>query len=369
MGRKDEAGEAAMSSPLSSTSAENGCSSTDQQDDLSEIEPSSPTSPRSKPAAFSFSLRDVETGNASGDSNYSRRATMFGGRLSENGNNAAGRRASIASLASSRSNQSSENSGDGFLVQRRAARRSRFTLSLTGGQRDDKDEFDDQTSGSATTSGSNTAHNNPAKTRRTINRRYGVGDYCLITNHNLDSAHHLVNRYGYPEYKGTTSEERRGPHIYLLAQVTSVHFDENTQYYTVRREDTLNEQRADAQYMEPITNLVAIDAARQSATKKRDHEGFDLNTNAQTKFIWLKPFRDGCSNCMISGKVWLRKIRHKFQVQVDSCLNGNRPYAISIRFTGINFLVICSIWYLYIDQLRLAFMPHTADFGCAVVSW
>jgi len=371
MGRKDEACEAARPSLLSSTSAENGCSSTDEQYDLTESEPSTPVSPRStsKPAAFSFSLRksdvlDEETGNASGDSVNSRR-TMFGGRLSENGNNAASRR---GSLASTRSNQSSENSGDGFLVQMRAARRNRFTLSLTGGQRDDKDEFDDQRSRSATISGGNAAHNNLAKTRRTINRRYGVGDYCLITNHNLESAHHLVNRYGYPEHAGATNEERRGPYIYLLAQVTSVHFGEDAQYYTVRREDTLNEQRADAQYMEPITNLIAIDAARQSATKRPDHEGFDLNPHASTKFIWFKPIQDGCSNCVISGKVWLRKIRHKVQVQVDSCLNGNRPYAISIRFTGINFLVICSIWYLFIDQLRLAFMPHTADFGCAVVS-
>ena len=128
-------------------------------------------------------------------------------------------------------------------------------------------------------------------------RRYAVGEYVLISNHNIavgggggtsastlinptNSNNNLVNRYGFPEwdvgmYK--TFEQRRGPYLFVLAKVVSVHFGEDAQYYTVRREDTMENQRADVQFMEPMLNQIGIDAAKIAAKKKwvymEDEEG------------------------------------------------------------------------------------------------
>ena len=50
--------------------------------------------------------------------------------------------------------------------------------------------------------------------------------------------------------------------------VVSVHFGEDAQYYTVRREDTMQNQRADAEWMEPITSEAGLDAAKIAARKR-----------------------------------------------------------------------------------------------------
>lgn len=80
-------------------------------------------------------------------------------------------------------------------------------------------------------------------------RRYGVGDYVLISNHDLpkDSLK-LVNVHGFAEWdagEALTDEEERGPYIYVLAQVKIVHFLENLPFYTVTRKDSGQDQRAD----------------------------------------------------------------------------------------------------------------------------
>lgn len=49
-------------------------------------------------------------------------------------------------------------------------------------------------------------------------------------------------------------------------------------------------------------------------------------------------------------------------------LNGMKPYACSIRITLVNLLVLCSLWYMFIDQARLAFFPPSSDDTLAVVS-
>jgi len=54
--------------------------------------------------------------------------------------------------------------------------------------------------------------------------------------------------------------------------------------------------------------------------------------------------------------------------QATRFLNGLRPYYCSVRFTGINFLVMCSTWYMFMDQLRLAFVPASFDFAMAIVN-
>ena len=54
-----------------------------------------------------------------------------------------------------------------------------------------------------------------------------------------------VNKYGFPPGEGKRSGEQQGPYVYVLCTVRKVHFDEDLRYYTVSREDTGAEQRAD----------------------------------------------------------------------------------------------------------------------------
>ena len=201
-------------------------------------------------------------------------------------------------------------------------------------------------------------------------RRYGVGQYVLISNHNLDEGSScLVNRYGFPEGGGGAlySEQRRGPYIYLLAQVKSVHFGEDAQYYTVSRCDNEEDQRADAGWMEPITDPLGIEAAKIAAKKLCN--GASTNVQSHSDSIFLSSLEKGTKRCIQGLCIGMSLLQRKIKDQATKCLNGNRPYKISFKFTGVNFLVLSSIWYLYIDQARLAFFPHSADFACAIVSW
>ncbi len=202
-------------------------------------------------------------------------------------------------------------------------------------------------------------------------RRYGVGQYVLISNHNLaEGSTCLVNRYGFPEGGGgaATPEQRRGPYIYVLAQVKSVHFGENAQYYTVSRFDNEEDQRADAVCMEPITNPIGIEAAKTAATKLFTGTNTN-NVQSHSDRIFLESISKGTSRCMHLICGGLSLIQRKMKEEAKKFLNGSRPYKLSFKFTGVNFLVVCSIWYLYIDQMRLAFFPHGADQACAIISW
>jgi len=251
---------------------------------------------------------------------------------------------------------------------------------------------------SNTLSSANTTNTRTSTMRQRLTtfKRFGVNDFVLITNHDIPLQHNnnsthsqnhnhnqpqLVNRYGYPEdYTNSTNtstplktHERRGPYIYLIARVISIHYGENIQYYTVKRYDgQCIEQRSDVQYMELLNDTNGIDAAiytAQKSNKVDDEVDFGTSFNNQyTGLLCLQPCISSITSCTKSIHTTYKKIYSKTKKQMDSCLNGNRPYGISCRFTSVNFFVLCSIWYLYIDQLRLAFMPHSADYACAVLS-
>lgn len=213
-------------------------------------------------------------------------------------------------------------------------------------------------------------------------RRYGVGERVLVCNHQSRWAN-LVNRYGYPDGGGHTPEEQRGPYVYVLATVKQVHFEEDAQYYTVTRADTGAEQRADAEWMEPLRSArgeaAALRAATESASaplgnaenKKRKAATSQAMCLRIVKYIFLpfvllyrliyflliKRLRSG----------W-KVMRRKLKAQATLALNGIRPYSCSMRVTGINLLVLCSTWYMFIDQMRLAFFPPGADFAVSVTS-
>lgn len=56
------------------------------------------------------------------------------------------------------------------------------------------------------------------------------------------------------------------------------------------------------------------------------------------------------------------------QTQSYLFLNGMKPYSCSMRITTTNIVVLCSIWYIFIDSIRLAFIPGKFDYTLAVIS-
>lgn len=68
-----------------------------------------------------------------------------------------------------------------------------------------------------------------------------------------------------------------------------------------------------------------------------------------------------------SVATWYRLARAAAKEQVSHVLYGDAPFYCYIRMTGINFLVICSIIYLFLEEVTLAFFPAKWDFGVAVV--
>ena len=257
----------------------------------------------------------------------------------------------------------------------------------------------------------------PDKKRATY-RRYRVGDTVLVTNSQVKGAN-LVNRYGYPAGGGLTSEETRGPYTYVLATVKKVHFDEDAEYYTVTRADTGVHQRADTgkrafvmaflctlvkdidtnsirilELMEPLKTAHAEAAALRAATEEPQitsergtHSARGKNSGSSSSlrgasqfsenikifisiigspFFWLYDYLAKLLGRRISRHANLALLATKRQGQLF--LNGMKPYSCSMRLTIVNFLVICSVWYMFIDQARLAFIPRSADFALAIVS-
>ena len=72
--------------------------------------------------------------------------------------------------------------------------------------------------------------------RENLYRGYSVGDAVLVFSNNRFSS--CVNRFGFPPGAGRTPEEKTGPYLFVLGKVQQIHFEENSVFYTVRREDT-----------------------------------------------------------------------------------------------------------------------------------
>jgi len=229
-----------------------------------------------------------------------------------------------------------------------------------------------------------------------VSRRYKTGDNVLVKNAQSKWAN-LVNRYGFPQGEGETSEERRGPYVYVLATVKQMHFEEIHPYYTVTRCDTGAEQRADAHFMEPLRTqrgeLAALRAATESSSAARGafrDESSNINESSRT----LQP-AGKCATCIQScifymllpflwvldclNYVWdaflsdfCRSCARYTKRQAKLFLNGRNPFVCALRFTMVNLVVLCSAWFVFIDQARLAFFPASADLALArtnIVVW
>lgn len=221
-------------------------------------------------------------------------------------------------------------------------------------------------------------------------RRYKVDDDVLVYNQQSRWAN-LVNKHGFPPNEGDTPEERRGPYKYVLATVKKVHFEEIKAYYTVTRRDTGADQRADTEYMEPIRTSKGRMAALKAATSsvpvspidqdRNDACGGDNGFYTGNKcldciqilcfvllipFFWLFDFLRyvGVFYIQPCYSAIMRFVRH----HAILILNGLDPYSCHLKVTCVNFVVVCSTWYMFIDQARLAFFPPAADYAVAVIN-
>jgi hypothetical protein len=77
-----------------------------------------------------------------------------------------------------------------------------------------------------------------------------------------------------------------------------------------------------------------------------------------TYYLWRYILVQGTNTCLY----YLRK-------QANLCLYGREPYSCRMQLTMLNFVVMCSTWFLFMDQLRLAFFPPTADDVLAIISF
>jgi hypothetical protein len=74
--------------------------------------------------------------------------------------------------------------------------------------------------------------------------RYSISDPVLISNH-ASRWSNCVNKHGFPPGSGNSSDEQRGPYIYVLGTVKTIHYEENAVFYTVTRADTGYDIRGD----------------------------------------------------------------------------------------------------------------------------
>ena len=174
-----------------------------------------------------------------------------------------------------------------------------------------------------------------------------------------------VNKAGFPEGEGRTDAEKAGPFSYVLCTVQQVHFDEDERYYTVIRGDTGTEQRAEAAWMEPILEEAGMQAAMRAskvtAASLADHvQGTDGNRRENAFQAWTGTFAE-----WLQGVYQKNRLRAK--ILIRKILQGDSGYGFKIRLTWINFLVLCSFIFFFLDVIALAFLSHESDYAVAVV--
>jgi hypothetical protein len=219
--------------------------------------------------------------------------------------------------------------------------------------------------------------------------QFGTDDRVLvmvsllnITNHEDDKDMFTidpVNKYGFPVgYNfpvggGNTEAERHGPFSFVIATVTNVHFDEDERYYTVRRYDTGTEQRADSGWMEPIKDLAGIESAMRAAhhTTRSAAEEVDHVHRHDGLFQQVGMVLSGCVSwpayfVRTTLRTFYRDFRAGAKAIATSTMHGDKRYAYRVSCTSINVLVLCSLIYLFLEPISLAFLTSDYDFGVAV---
>jgi hypothetical protein len=149
--------------------------------------------------------------------------------------------------------------------------------------------------------------------------------------------------------------------------------------------------------MEPIKSHRGLEAARKAASESRDpgpsgegdeeEEGYGdggLGDDGEQRrgafriiesicvilllpFLWL----GDCFVSVIGAKLvrWSVALFLSSRRHAHLFLNGMSPFYCSARLTIVNLVVLCSIWYMFIDQVRLALFPTEADYTLAVINF
>lgn len=207
--------------------------------------------------------------------------------------------------------------------------------------------------------------------------QFGRGDFALVMLTLLGMADQdgekdaytvdPVNAHGYPQGKGKTETQKQGPFLFVLCQVTQVHFDEDERYYTVRRCDTGKEQRADQAYMEPIRDDEAIDVALRAAQRTQRDARDHLEREDKNMSLWHR-FSESYSHFVEERFVpFYSRTRNSAKIVAKHMMNGDHGYAINLRFSSINFLVLCSLIFLFLDVVTISFFTAEWDQSAAIV--
>ena len=129
--------------------------------------------------------------------------------------------------------------------------------------------------------------------------------------------------------------------------------------------------------MEPLRTTRGEAAARRAATQftntdgdEQDHDNDSGKGSHGPLYVILRPFIwfCGCFYHVVLKRIYqcLKKGVRFLQRNARLFLDGDK-YSFSAQFTMVNFLVLCSTWYVFIDQARLAFFKPTADLPLAIV--
>jgi hypothetical protein len=144
--------------------------------------------------------------------------------------------------------------------------------------------------------------------------------------------------------------------------------------------------------MEPMRSVGGEEAARKAALEfvpgGDDDDGEYSDTHDQSErtggvkvwrfverfcvilllpFLWLYD----CFVFVIGARLyrWVQTLFVATRRQAHLFLNGMKPYQCSVNMTAVHLTVLCSGWYMFIDQARLAFMPVHADYTLAIINF
>jgi hypothetical protein len=129
--------------------------------------------------------------------------------------------------------------------------------------------------------------------------------------------------------------------------------------------------------MQPLSTKAGEEAAREAAydfaygiNTPGDHPQDQPSDEKTLRALLLLPFVTlyTCFVSMAGARLYKCFSEIIFQIQKHSYwfLNGMAPYQFNTRITTVNFVVLCSLWYLFMDQIRLAFIPTQYDQSLAI---
>jgi len=145
--------------------------------------------------------------------------------------------------------------------------------------------------------------------------------------------------------------------------------------------------------MEPIPTKAGEDAARQAASEFQGDLAFATEEQSEPDELSLDNHERGGGafevvefilevlllpvfllyhlfRASIGARLvrWAVALFSFLKRQAHAFLYGRSPYTCSMNITTINIIVLCSIWYMFIDQARLAFFPTSSDGRLALVN-